>query len=205
MLTFRATSAAISGSVRHRDQLVAATADERRLMASGFANAVGFPWLPELVAQGALKQSASAVERAVLAIAWFCLSYTCQGKEVIQMCLDPHAVAILQVREALENIECYLHRLAADNTDVSAAVSRLAVLKHQVDRCSGCYSRRRSKRLLAWVIREAAELVVRVTETLPRIFSVAFWPQWRTYELGRSHSSSSNCGWLFSKGVRRAA
>jgi hypothetical protein len=159
----------------------------------------------EQVACGAQKQCASAVERAVMVIAWLCCLNPCQGKEVIRMCLDPHAVAIIHVREALENIDCYLHGLAADNTEVSAAIRKIAALKRQVDRCSGCYSRRRSKRLLAWIIREAAELVVNVTETLPRIISVAPRSQWRIYGTGRSHSKPSKCGRLHSKGICNAA
>lgn len=105
------------------------------------------------------------------------------------MCLDPHAVAVINLREALDHIERYVRITDTDRSSVSVAeYDRIATLRATLDRCSGCYSRRKSKRLFSSVLKEASELVVRVTETLPRLHSAVKFPQWRIYVVGRGYT-----------------
>jgi lipid-binding SYLF domain-containing protein len=105
------------------------------------------------------------------------------------MCLDPHAVAVINLRETLNHIEHYLRDTDTGKSSVSVAeYDRIAALRAKLDRCSACYSRRKSKRLFSSVLKEASELVVRVTETLPRRASVVHPPQWRSYAIGRDDS-----------------
>ncbi len=115
------------------------------------------------------------------------------------MCPDPRAVAMVEVRAALAGLESYLRHTATRKTEVSATwLERLAVLRTRLDWCSECYSRRRSRLLLARVIRELAELTIRVIETLPRVQSVVRWSRWRIDAVRRCHP---NAAW----GVRALA
>jgi hypothetical protein len=122
------------------------------------------------------------------------------------MGIDPHAVARIHAREALEELEKHFIALADSNSNVSAAgLSRLAVLRRQLDRCTECHSRQRSIVLLMWVLREAAALVVRVIENLPRFHVACPGARWSIDETGRGNQESSQLEGLQSAGVRKAA
>src|SRR4051794_8119595 len=79
------------------------------------------------------------------------------------MCLDPHAVAKIKTREALDCMERILVEMAATNTGLSSAgLVELARLKRRLEWCDESYSRHRSQILLVWIHRLFAELVIRV-------------------------------------------
>lgn len=82
------------------------------------------------------------------------------------MCLDPHAVAKIEVRAALELLEARLEEIKASNVEVSGVVlTRIARLKRLLHSCDSCFSRRRSELLLMLIVRALAEIVFRLIET----------------------------------------
>ena len=122
------------------------------------------------------------------------------------MGIDPHAVARIHAREALDELERHFIALADSNSNVSAAgLSRLAVLRRQLERCTECHSRQRSIVLLMWVLREAAALVVRVIENLPRFHFARLGARWSIDETGRGNQESSRREGIQPAGVRKAA
>lgn len=82
------------------------------------------------------------------------------------MCLDPHAVAKIEVRAAIELLQAQFESIEASNAEVSkAGMVELARLKRLLDECCNCYSRRRSVFLLNCIIRLLAELAFRMIGT----------------------------------------
>lgn len=82
------------------------------------------------------------------------------------MCLDPHAVAKIEIRAALEVLEARLKEIEASNVEVSGVMlTRVARLKRLLHSCDSCFSRRRSEWLLKLIVRALAEIVFRMIET----------------------------------------
>ena len=78
------------------------------------------------------------------------------------MC-DPHALAKIEMREALRCLEQILIAIAATNTGLSSAgLYQVARLRRRLEWCDLCYSRRRSQLLLMWIAKAAAELILQV-------------------------------------------
>lgn len=79
------------------------------------------------------------------------------------MCIDPHALAQIQVRESLDSLELILTEIAATDSGLSSVgLKELTRLRHRLDWCTECYSRRRSQLLLMWIVKNVAELVMRI-------------------------------------------
>lgn len=120
---------------------------------------------------------------------------------------DPHAVAKIRARQLLEELEFLLRAMRATNAGVSEAdLELVARLKHRLCWCSESYSRRRSVALLSWILKRAAELLIRVVETALYKRGVPQRARWRIwYDTGlRCEAPAGSSGFL-PEGVRRAA
>jgi hypothetical protein len=98
------------------------------------------------------------------------------------MCLDPHARAKIEMREAIESLERVLLSTRSTNPKLSeAGLVQLARLKHRLRWCDESHSRRRSQLLLMWVAKLVAEVAIRVLGASFCFPSVA-WPQRNCYD-----------------------
>lgn len=122
------------------------------------------------------------------------------------MSLDPHAVAQIQTRIALELLEQILRDLAHSNAKASAAglvlTAKLMVRLHW---CHECYSRHRSQKLLDWILKKAAELVLRVIEASFYQQSVAARRRWSIHDARQYDSRTQKLGGPFAKTARRGS
>lgn len=67
------------------------------------------------------------------------------------------------MREAIESLERILLQLRPNNPGLSdAGLIQLAWLRHRLEWCNECSSRYRSQKLLMWVAKRVAEVVIRV-------------------------------------------
>jgi len=120
--------------------------------------------------------------------------------------LDPHAVAKIETKMALAQLELILVDLAHSNATASAAgLQELAVLKHRLHWCDECYSRHRSQLLLDWILKRAAELVLRLIEASFYQHSAASSLRWGINDARQHSKKFANRGGLESERVRRAA
>jgi hypothetical protein len=125
------------------------------------------------------------------------------------LCLDPHALAKIQTREALDNLEQILVAMAATNTGLSSlGLAQVARLRHRLAWCDECYSRQRSQALLSWVLRLAFELMIRVIGpsicfthvarhlAARRLRHIRTDQLWETHDHRTHHTSSSTSRWI---------
>lgn len=124
------------------------------------------------------------------------------------MC-DPHALAKIEMRDALRCLEQILVAMAATNTGLSSAgLHQVARLKRRLEWCDECYSRRRSQLLLMWIAKVAAELVIQVMRP-PLCLYFAAGPdamsgltQHIKYDNRIGYSSSAPGQWSDAEGLR---
>lgn len=122
------------------------------------------------------------------------------------MCIDPHAVAKIEVRTALEILERRFEAMAASDVEVSkAGLAQVARLKRLLVSCDSCYSRRRSEFVLRCVMRVLAEVVLRVIETSYCPLSATYRSPRLTYDGRRSNSPFAEVGWTLSSRACKAA
>jgi hypothetical protein len=125
------------------------------------------------------------------------------------LCLDPHALAKIQTREALDSLEQILVAMAATNTGLSSlGLAQVARLRHRLEWCDECYSRQRSQALLLWVLRLVFELTIRVigpsicfTHVVRRLAArrlrhIRTDQLWEPHDHWTHHPSSSTSRWI---------
>lgn len=96
------------------------------------------------------------------------------------MCLDPHAVAVIKAREALEQLEVFVQRFddGADNGALKASLlGRIHVLRKRIEWCYMSYSRQRSVLLFQWIVRAVSEVVMEILKALNCLLSAAVMPR----------------------------
>jgi len=121
--------------------------------------------------------------------------------------LDPHAVAKIRTLQLLDEVEGLLCAMRATRcAGVSAAdLELVARLKHRLCWCSESHSRRRSEALLWWILKHAAELLIRVAETTFYKLGAKCQSRWRIqHDLGYCREAATCGGRLQPEGVRRA-
>ncbi|SRR6266487_3731957 len=122
------------------------------------------------------------------------------------MSVDPHALAKIRTRQLLQDIEQLLTRIAASNAEVSeAGLFELARLRRRLSWCDECYSRHRSRQILNWILKIAAELVLRVIEA-----SYCFQPAGNATQCSYDdywwcNQDPQTVRWLLPEGVRQRA
>jgi hypothetical protein len=122
------------------------------------------------------------------------------------MCMDPHAVAKVRARALLTEMEQLLLGMQARNAGVSSVhLTVLCVLQQRLGWCDESYSRRRSVQLLWWVLKRAAELLIRVIEASLCLPSARHIAHRRIHDTWYRHQTPAFCGWMVATGLRSAA
>jgi len=118
------------------------------------------------------------------------------------MCLDPHARAKIEMREAVESLERVLLRLRSTNPRLSdAGLFKLAWLKRRLMWCDESDSRERSQKLLMWVAKILAEVLIRVMGASFCFQAAAQLPLSR-YANNRKHDKDAPADrWTLASGV----
>ncbi len=90
--------------------------------------------------------------------------------------MDPHCWAKIRTRESLDSLEQFARSIDATNAGIStkAMLLEIAKLKHRLEWCDSSYSRDRSVKLWMWVVRCAAEVMIRLME-ISRCLLTATW------------------------------
>src|SRR5918996_3021875 len=119
---------------------------------------------------------------------------------------DPHAVAKVRARQLLEQLESLLRAMHATGAGVSRAdIELVARLTHRLSWCSHSYSRRRSIALLAWILRQVGELLIRVVETTSCKQCASTQVRWRIdHDVWRGRQAIAGRGRDLAKGFRGA-